>query len=62
MNYTGINKNIQEVSKVFAQQVDDISQTVFQLSKYYEVLGAVYQELDIKNMFQIHKFMSDVLT
>jgi sorting nexin-7/30/sorting nexin-8 len=62
MNYTGINKNIIEVTKSFVTQVDELSNTVHQLGKYYEVLGEMYHGLDIKNMYQIHKFMSDILT
>lgn len=61
-NYTAINKNIREASLAFADQIDEVSHTVFQLSKYYEVLGTMYKDLDIKNMFQIHKLMSDVIT
>jgi hypothetical protein len=62
MNYTGINKNIMECSKVFAEQVEELSKTVFELAKYYEVMGTMYNGLDIKNMYQVHKFMSDVFT
>ena len=62
MNYTGINKNIMECSKVFAEQVEELSKTVFELAKYYEVMGTMYKGLDIKNMYQVHKFMSDVFT
>lgn len=62
MNYTGIHKNIQEVSKVFVDQSEEIAKTVFQLGKYYEVLGAMYKDMNVKNMYQIHKFMSDIFT
>lgn len=48
MNYTGINKNIIEVTKSFVTQVDELSKTVHQLGKYYEVLGEMYHGLDIK--------------
>lgn len=61
-NYTAINKNIKEVSLVFADQVKEVSETVSQLSKYYEVLSTMYQDLDIKNMYQVHRYMSDILS
>ena len=61
-NYTAINKNIKEASLVFAEQVKEVSETVSQLSKYYEVLSKMYQDLDIKNMYQIHRFMSDIMS
>lgn len=61
-NYTAINKNIKAASLVFAEQVKEVSETVSQLSKYYEVLSTMYQDLDIKNMYQIHRFMSDILS
>lgn len=62
MNYTGINKNIQEVTKQFVEQSEELSKTVFQLAKYYECLGEMYKGIEVKNMFQIHKFMSDIFT
>lgn len=61
-NYTAINKNIREASLALADQIDEVSHTVFQLSKYYEVLGTMYKDLEIKNMYRIHKVMSDVVT
>lgn len=61
-NYTAINKNIKDASLAFAEKVKEVSEIVHDLSKYYEVLGTIYNDLEIKNMYQIHKFMSDVMT
>ncbi len=61
-NYTAINKNIKEASLAFAEKAREIADITYDLSKYYEVLGTIYKDLDIKNNYQIHKFMSDVMT
>jgi len=61
-NYTAINKNIQDATLAFAAKATELADIVYDLSKYYEVLGSIYNNMEVKNMYQIHKFMSDVMT
>mmetsp|Transcript_24064 Transcript_24064/g.23970 ORF Transcript_24064/g.23970 Transcript_24064/m.23970 type:complete len:252 (+) Transcript_24064:657-1412(+) len=61
-NYTAINRNIQEASLAFSEKTAELADIVYDLSKYYEGLGIMYNNMEIKNMYQIHKFMSDVMT
>ncbi len=48
-NYTAINKNIKEASLAFAEKAREIADITYDLSKYYEVLGTIYKDLEIKN-------------
>lgn len=61
-NYTELQKNLQVASKIFVAQSEDIAKTVYHIGKYYELLGDIFNEIEVKPMYQINKLMADIFT
>lgn len=60
--YTEIQRNIKAASNLFIVQAEEIANTVFTLGKYYEMLGSIFNQIDISRMHLLSKVVSDTLT
>lgn len=61
-SYTELYKNIRLVSKVFVEQSQEISKTLHQMGKYFDILGDLYNKIHMDNQHELHKNMGNVIT
>lgn len=60
--YINLHDNIKQASEAFIEQSEELSKTIFHLSDWYDRLGEVYNQVEMKQMYRVNKFMADAFT